>query len=66
MEDKMRKDEPALWIKFSGELLDLRSIPIYELGDTLVAIQRIIHKTFLHNEERLQKRENWGRTTVNA
>jgi len=52
----MRDEEPALWVKFSGELLDVRSIPIYELGDTLVALQRIIHKTFLHSEERLQKR----------
>jgi len=51
----MRKEEPTLWVKFAGELLDARSIPIYELGDTLVAFQRIIHKTFLHNEKRLQK-----------
>ena len=51
----MRDEEPTLWVKFSGKLLDERSIPIYELGDTLVALQRIIHKTFLHSEERLQK-----------
>jgi hypothetical protein len=38
------------------KLLDVRSIPIYELGDTLVALQRIIHKTFLHREDRLKKR----------
>jgi hypothetical protein len=47
--------EPMLWLKFSGELLDVRSIPIYELGDTLVALQRIIHKTFLHDQARLKK-----------
>ena len=56
MEGEMKQEEPALWIKFSGKLLDVRSIPIYELGDTLVALQRIIHKTFLHSEDRLKKR----------
>jgi hypothetical protein len=48
--------EPSLWLKFSGEELDVRSVPIYELGDTLVAIQRIIHKTFLFENDRLKKR----------
>ena len=47
--------ELLLWLKFSGKLLDVQSIPIYELGDTLIAIQRIIHKTFLHDQERLRK-----------
>jgi|GEM_PF-1281059 hypothetical protein len=50
------KEEPSLWLKFSGEELDVRSVPIYELGDTLVAIQRIIHKTFLFENDRLKKR----------
>ena len=49
------KDEPSLLLKFSGEGLDVRSIPIYELGDTLVAVQRIIHKTFLFENDRLKK-----------
>jgi hypothetical protein len=49
------KEEPSLWLKFSGEELDVRSIPIYELGDTLVAVQRIIHKTFLFENDRLKK-----------
>jgi len=47
--------EPMLWLKFSGKSLDVQSMPIYELGDTLIAIQRIIHKTFLHDQERLKK-----------
>jgi hypothetical protein len=50
------KEEPSLLLKFSGEGLDVRSIPIYELGDTLVAVQRIIHKTFLFENDRLKKR----------
>jgi hypothetical protein len=49
------KVEPSLWLKFSGEDLDVRSIPIYELGDTLVAVQRIVHKTFLFENDRLKK-----------
>jgi len=47
--------EPMLWLKFSGKSLDVQSMPIYELGDTLIALQRIIHKTFLHDQERLKK-----------
>lgn len=49
------KNEPSLLLKFSGEGLDVRSIPIYELGDTLVAVQRIIHKAFLFDKDRLRK-----------
>lgn len=49
------KEEPSLLLKFSGEGLDVRSIPIYELGDTLVAVQRIIHKTYLFENDRLKK-----------
>lgn len=45
-----------LWLKFSGESLDVRSVPIYELGDTLIGIQRIIHKAFLFDKERLKKK----------
>lgn len=50
------REDPSLWLKFSGKELDVRSVPIYELGDTLVAIQRIIHKTFLFENDRLKKR----------
>ncbi len=48
-------EDPSIWLKFSGDELDVRSIPIYELGDTLVAIQRIIHKTFQFENGRLKK-----------
>ena len=51
----MPDKQPSLWLKFTGETLDVRSIPIYELGDTLVALQRIIHKTFLFENNRLKK-----------
>jgi len=48
-------DEPLLRLKFWGETLDVRSVPIYELGETLVAVQRIIHKTYLVEAERLKR-----------
>ena len=51
----MTHDSPSLWLKFSGPELDIRSVPIYELGDTLIAIQRIVHKTFLFENDRLKK-----------
>jgi len=47
--------EPMLLLKFSGEQLDIRSIPIYELGETLMAMQRIVHKTYLFENNRLKK-----------
>ena len=49
------KDEPTLWLKFSGELLDVRSVPIYELGDTLIALQRIVYKASIQSNNRLNK-----------
>lgn len=48
-------EKPSVLLKFSGKNLDVRSIPIYELGDTLIAVQRIIHKTFLFENDRLKK-----------
>ena len=48
-------DEPALWMKFVGEGLDIHSIPIYELGDCLIAVQRIVHKAYLASGDRKLK-----------
>jgi hypothetical protein len=45
----------SILLKFSGKDLDIRSVPIYELGDTLVAVQRIAHKAFLFENGRLIK-----------
>jgi hypothetical protein len=45
----------AILLKFSGEDLNIRSVPIYELGETLVAIQRIVHKASLFENGRLTK-----------
>jgi len=45
----------ALALRFSGQQLSSDSVPIYELGDTLVALQRIVHKAYLFQNDRLQK-----------
>jgi len=54
--------DEAILLKFSGEELNIRSVPIYELGDTLVAVQRIVHKAFLFENGRLSKRAQMART----
>lgn len=45
--------EPGLLVKFSGEDLDVRGVPIYELGDTFISLQRIVHKAYLFERGRL-------------
>lgn len=44
-----------LEIRFTGPALETRSMPIYELGMALISIQRIIHKTSLYDDGRLEK-----------
>ncbi|MBL8199862.1 MAG: hypothetical protein JNK40_02730 [Chromatiales bacterium] len=50
-----RITENLLSIAFEGEGLATRSVPIYELASSLVAIQRIVHKTALFEEGKLDK-----------
>ncbi len=45
----------VLWIRFVGKDLELRSVPVYELAETLIALQRVLHKVFLFQNERLEK-----------
>ena len=42
----MLTDEPLLKVQFAGPLLAVKGIAIYDLGQTLVAIQRAIHKAY--------------------
>lgn len=50
------KYEYALFtIRFNGDDFNVRGVNIYDLGNTLLAIQRIVHKAYLSNEGRLQK-----------
>lgn len=46
--------EATLALRFIGENLDTRSVPIYELGDSLIALQRIVHKAHLLHTGRLK------------
>ncbi len=51
--DKINGD--ILSIKFDGEALMSRSLPIYELASSLIAIQRMINKAALFSEGNLEK-----------
>ena len=44
-----------LSLKFDGKELATRSLPIYELATSLIAIQRIVHKAALFAEGKLDK-----------
>jgi len=49
------QDSPLLTVKFSGEMINKHTMPIYELGSTFIAIQRIINKAHLFHSNRLEK-----------
>jgi len=51
----MNKQEYILWLKFIGKELEIKSLPIYELGTVLIAFQRIIHKAYLFKKLSLYK-----------
>ena len=42
-------------LRFVGPTLKRDSIPIYDLGVSLISIQRIIHKAYLHEKHLLQR-----------
>jgi hypothetical protein len=46
---------PVIDLKFSGPELDVTNIPIYDLGITLVSVQKLIHKGYLTSESRFEK-----------
>lgn len=50
------QDESLLWVRFYGPELEAKSVPIYELGQTLVALQTIIHKVYWYTQEPPSKR----------
>jgi len=49
-------DESLLKVKFEGPGLGIHGVPIYELGTTLIAIQRMVHKAYLVDQELETKR----------
>ena len=48
-------ENDLLSLKFEGKSLATRSLPIYELGTSLIAVQRIVHKAALFAEGKLEK-----------
>lgn len=46
-------DEDLIKIRFNGENLFRQGVPIYELGETFIAFQRIVNKCFLLEKDRL-------------
>jgi hypothetical protein len=52
--EKSKTKKHLLSVKFIGPTLETRSVPISDLGKTLLAFQQIIHKCYLYKEERLR------------
>ncbi len=55
MEEREKYENGLLSIRFTGEQLSKRGVSIYDLGKTLIALQRIINKAYLAQEGRLSK-----------
>ena len=51
----VHESKSLIKVRFVGENLDEKSIPIYELGEALIAIQRIINKSYLAEKGDLTK-----------
>ena len=47
--------EEIVSIKFEGEALSKKSVPIYELASSLIAFQRIVNKAALYANDELEK-----------
>jgi hypothetical protein len=45
--------EPSIWIRFVGDDLAGRSVPVHDLSMTLLAAQRVIYKAHLFKTDRL-------------
>ena len=54
--NQLTQKEGVLQIRFIGDNLETRSIPIYELGQVLISIQQIVYKTYLYKEDCLESR----------
>jgi hypothetical protein len=54
-QSSVRYQDSLLRLRFVGEMFEHRSVPIYELGTTLIAIQRIINKAYLFRNRELHR-----------
>lgn len=55
MDEREKYDNGIFTVRFVGEELKTRGVSIYDLSNSLLAIQRIVHKAFLSQEGRLVK-----------
>lgn len=55
MRQREKYENGLFTIRFNGDDFDQRGVNIYDLGNSLLAMQRIVHKAFLSQEGRLQK-----------
>lgn len=55
MKKRERFENGLYTIRFVGEDFNSRGVNIYDLGNSLLSMQRIVHKAFLSCEGRLQK-----------
>jgi len=55
MNQREKYENGLLTVRFTGEHLSEHGVSIYDLGESLLAIQRIIHKAHLAQEGRLLK-----------
>lgn len=53
--DRERFENGLLSIRFIGDDLHARGVSIYDLSTSLLALQRIVHKAYLAQENRLEK-----------
>lgn len=52
-EKTLADTEASLWVRFVGEDLPGRSVPVHDLSMTLLAVQRIVYKVHLFKTDRL-------------
>jgi len=55
MNSREQYENGVLSIRFTGQELQTHGVSIYDLGETLLSIQRIVHKAYLAKEGRLIK-----------
>ena len=55
MQDREKYENGLLTVRFIGDDLGSRGVNIYDLGESLIAIQRIVNKAYLASNDRLIK-----------
>ena len=55
MKEREKYENGLLTLRFTGKAFNERGVSIYDLGNTLLATQRIMHKAYLSQEGRLIK-----------